>query len=266
MSAAVAAGSGPSRRILVIAADDQASSNAFRYSLEAAGYQVRTAGTGGEGLRLCGGFRPDLVLLEVELPDLSGLEVCRRIRSLPGSGQPAIVILTARAEEADRIASFQVGADDFVPKPFSLSELLLRIRARLPTRPATAPTPPPPGPAEPAKRDSLIFGPLEIDKASHRVFLLDRELNLSAQEMRLLIFLAGEPGKMHTRRDLLTGVWGYHPDATSRTLDTHIKRLRDKLGSFASMIQTAHGVGYRLTQAPERALPPDVPPGSRRRR
>ena len=82
----------------------------------------------------------------------------------------------------------------------------------------------------------------------------------------MLIFLAGEPGKMHTRRDLLTGVWGYHPDATSRTLDTHIKRLRDKLGSFASMIQTAHGVGYRLTQAPERALPPDVPPGSRRRR
>jgi DNA-binding response OmpR family regulator len=100
----------------------------------------------------------------------------------------------------------------------------------------------------------ITLGPLEIDRASHRVFLSDKEINLSVQEMRLLVHLASEPGKMHTRRDLLTAVWGYHPEAASRTLDTHVKRLRDKFGTFAIMIQTVHGVGYRLNDCiPSRA-------------
>lgn len=145
------------------------------------------------------------------------------------------------------MAGFEVGGDDFVAKPYNLGELMLRISARMPVRGPPASARPadatlPPDGALPR----IVLGPLEIDLASHRVFLSDHEINLSVQEMRLLVYLASEPGKMRTRRDLLTAVWDYHPDATSRTLDTHIKRLRDKFGPLSTMIQTVHGVGYRI--------------------
>jgi two-component system phosphate regulon response regulator PhoB len=147
------------------------------------------------------------------------------------------------------VASFEVGADDFVTKPFSIGELLLRIQARL-SNGAHAASPAPQVALDLSDDGSapgrLVLGPLRIERASHRVFLGPQEITLSAQEMRLLVFLASDPNKMRSRRELLTAVWGYHPEATSRTLDTHIKRLRDKFGAFASMIQTVHGVGYRF--------------------
>jgi two-component system phosphate regulon response regulator PhoB len=193
-------------------------------------------------------WSPDMLLLDVLLPGMSGYEVCRSIRNRKEVEQPAIIIVTALTQETDRVAGFEVGADDFVTKPFSLSELLLRIQARLHTRVIDG------GARSSQARDSaasarrtFMLGPLEIDQMSHRVYLSGIEINLSVQEMRLLSFLASEPGKMRSRREILTSVWEYHPEAESRTLDTHIKRLRDKFGALAGMIQTVHGVGYRLT-------------------
>jgi len=143
----------------------------------------------------------------------------------------------------------------------------LRISARLPARkPAAAVERAAPPPAENNSSRHLVHGPLAIDRASHRVFLNDQEINLSVQEMRLLNYLASEPDKMRSRRDLLSAVWGYHPDATSRTLDTHIKRLRDKFGPLATMIQTVHGVGYRITAPLHRAGAPSAKGQKRRRR
>jgi two-component system phosphate regulon response regulator PhoB len=233
-------------RILIIE-DDLSLSSSLYYSLEAVGYQIRIAQSGNEAMQLLLEHHPDLVLLDIELPDISGFEVCRRIRTTYRLEQPAIIFVTARTQETDRVAGFEVGADDFVSKPYSISELMLRIQARLharsPSEAVAVKANPPPD--ESIRRVRL--GPLDIDRASHRVFLNEKEINLSVQEMRLLNYLVSESGTMHTRRELLTAVWGYHPEATSRTLDTHIKRLRDKFGEFASMIQTVHGVGYRIT-------------------
>jgi two-component system phosphate regulon response regulator PhoB len=191
-------------------------------------------------------------LLDISLPDCSGFEVCRRIRASAVARQPAVVILTAKTGESDRVAGFEVGADDFVTKPFSLRELMLRIEVRLRARQG----------AELAVSDEalvpeetderLTLGLLEIDRAGHRVLLSGEEISFSAQEMRLLAYMAGSPGKMHTRRELLTEVWGYRPDVSSRTLDTHVKRIRDKFGSMAWMVQTVHGVGYRLAKSQQR--------------
>jgi two-component system, OmpR family, phosphate regulon response regulator PhoB len=253
-------------RHILLVEDDPAFSSSFCYSLEAAGYQVKLARTGEEALRMFWDQAPDLVLLDITLPDISGFEVCRRIRAHAEHQQPVIIIVSAQMQEADRVTGFEAGADDFVSKPFSLSELMLRIQARLQSRSTNKhpviETPEPQN--EPDQRIKL--GPLEIDRASHRVFLLDHEINLSVQEMRLLIYLASEPGKMHTRRDLLTAVWGYHPEATSRTLDTHIKRLRDKFGLWSTMIQTVHSVGYRITSPLEQTRILPTPTRARRRR
>lgn len=235
---------------LILVDDDESLTSPLRYTLETAGFDVSVAATGNAAMDAVVAEAPEVVLLDIMLPDLSGFEVCRRIRAAAVPSQPAILIVTAKVEESDRIAGFAAGADDFVTKPFSISELILRIRARMkprsPHEPAVTPgskaTFPPPG--------SLAIGPLIIDGASYRVFLRDKEVKLSVQEMRLLSYLASEPGRMRTRQDLLTGVWGYHPEANSRTLDTHIKRLRDKFGDLGGMIQTAYGVGYRLTPSP----------------
>jgi len=238
-------------RILVVQ-DEPSLSSSLSYILEAAGYKVQVVGTGEEALRIFPDLRPDLVLLDITLPDFSGFEVCRRIRASGVAPQPAVVILTAKTGESDRVAGFEVGADDFVTKPFSLRELMLRIEVRLRARqgvelPAVGEAPGQEGPDE-----RLTVGPLQIDQAGHRVFLAGKEISFSVQEMRLLSYMASSPGKMHTRRELLTEVWGYRPDVSSRTLDTHIKRLRDKFGAMAWMIQTVHGVGYRLAKPQQR--------------
>jgi two-component system phosphate regulon response regulator PhoB len=148
-----------------------------------------------------------------------------------------------------------------------LSELLLRIQARLHTRARSDPRALARSPnVTPNTARAFMLGPLEIDQMSHRVFLSGVEINLSVQEMRLLSFLASEPGKMRSRRDILTSVWDYHPEAESRTLDTHIKRLRDKFGPLASMLQTVHGVGYRLTLPVPLPSGPQEPAARKRRR
>ena len=252
-------------RILVVQ-DEPGLSSSLSYILEASGYKVQVVGKGEEALRILPELHPDLVLLDIILPDVSGFEVCRQIRASAVTPQPAVVILTAETGESDRVAGFEVGADDFVTKPFSLRELMLRIEVRLRgrQRPEQTAVREPPGQDGPGER--LTLGPLEIDRTGHRVFLAGKEISFSAQEMRLLSYLASSPGKMCTRKELLTEVWGYQPEVSSRTLDTHVKRLRDKFGSMAWMIQTVHGVGYRLAEPEQRGRRHDPTGAVARRR
>ena len=239
----------PLPRILVVE-DEVDISTSLSYSLKAIGYEVQVAERGEEALEKVASFRPDLVLLDVMLPDISGFDVCRRIRANTGGVQPAVIMVTAKSQELSRVAGFEVGADDYVTKPFSIRELVLRIDARLKARrPAAEPGPA----AQPADLERVKVGPLEIDRAEHRVFVNGEEIRVSPLEMRLLLFLVRTPGKMRSRKELLTEVWGYHPEVSSRTLDTHVKRIRDKFGASGDLIQTVRGVGYRLAV---RAEPP----------
>jgi two-component system phosphate regulon response regulator PhoB len=222
----------PRRNRILIVEDEVDLSSSMAYALRAHGYEAEIADRGESALRALDSFHPDLVLLDLMLPDMSGLEVCRRLRSSTGTDQPAVIIVSARAQEIDRVVGFEIGADDYVVKPFSVRELMLRIEARLKSRqsrreaPATETLP---VVVEADKR--LALGILKIDESSHRVFVEDKEVHVSALEMRVLAYLFHSPGRMRTRRELLTEVWGYHPEVSSRTVDTHIKRIRDKLAA-----------------------------------
>jgi len=230
--------------------------SSLSYSLEAAGYQVQSALDGTTALKLAAARLPDIVLLDLMLPDISGLEVCRRIRASGQMPQPIVIMVTARGEELDRVVGFEVGADDYLVKPFSVRELLLRMEARrraqsapeepeAPREPAAAPA----ASASPGK-GRIALGDLAVDPDSHQVFVCGNEVHVSALEMRLLLHLLAVPGKVRYRRELLTEVWGYHPEVSSRTLDTHVKRLRQKLADAGAYIHTVRGVGYRIVAKP----------------
>jgi len=233
-------------RVLVV--EDEADlSSSLAYALRANGYDAHVADRGDLAMGALDSFRPDLVLLDLMLPDMSGLEICRKVRSSDDSVQPAVIILSGRAQEIDRVVGFEIGADDYVTKPFSVRELMLRIEARLRMRKAASEAAS--VKLEAARDPSAAFSlrNLRVDEPSHRVFVDGSEVHVSALEMRVLVFLFRSPGHMRTRRELLTEVWGYHPEVASRTVDTHIKRLRDKLGAAADLLQTVRGVGFRLS-------------------
>jgi two-component system phosphate regulon response regulator PhoB len=239
---------GNSARVVVIE-DETDLRNLLCYNLQAWGYEARGAETGEKGLAQITQFRPEMVLLDVMLPDLSGIEVCRRIRGLPEISQPVVVMLTARGDEMDRVVGFEVGADDYMVKPFSVRELMLRMSARLKARGAD-PAPKAPAPktaSAPPVRRRLVAGSLEVDPDGHHVYVGGDEVPVSALEMRILVYLFDARGIVRTRHDLLTQVWGYQPDVNSRTVDTHVKRLRQKLGQAGALIETVRGLGYRLT-------------------
>jgi two-component system phosphate regulon response regulator PhoB len=235
-------------RVLVI--EDEADLRSLlSYNLEAWGYEVRAVESGRGGLRAFDEFTPDLVLLDLMLPDMSGIEVCRRIRAKPQTTAPIVVMLTARGDEIDRVAGFEVGADDYLVKPFSVRELMLRMSARLKARGADAPRSEeaaPPVAGDRRERRRFVLGPLEVDPDGYHVYVEGREVHVSALEMRLLIHLFESQGYVRSRKDLLTEVWGYQPDVNSRTVDAHVKRLRDKLGRAGRLIETVRGLGYRL--------------------
>jgi two-component system phosphate regulon response regulator PhoB len=211
------------------------------FNLRQQGYDVAAAESGGAALDELGPFSPDLVILDLMLPDMTGIEVCRRIRGRDRKPQPSVIMLTAKGEEIDRVVGFEVGADDYVVKPFSMRELLLRVRARLVEASTRGGTP-----AVSALPQHFSIGPLTIDGETHRVLVEGREVAVSLLEMQLLVHLAKAKGSVCSRRDLLTHVWKYSAGVTSRTVDTHVKRLRDKLGPAGSLIRTIRGVGYRL--------------------
>ena len=232
-------------RVLLV--EDEADlATSLSYNLEAAGYQVSSAMDGTAALRLATAQPPDIVLLDLMLPDISGLEVCRRIRASGQTPQPIVIMVTARGEEVDRVVGFEVGADDYLVKPFSVRELLLRMEARQRAQ-SVADEHEHVGTAGAAPGKARItIGNLEVDSDSLQVFVNGSEVHVSALEMRLLLHLLAVPGKVRYRRELLTEVWGYHPEVSSRTLDTHVKRLRQKLGEVGAYIHTVRGVGYRI--------------------
>ena len=223
-------------RILVVE-DESDLAELVAFNLRQAGHTVSTAADGHTALAEVQRHRPDLVVLDVMLPDITGVEVCRRLRRQETTQAIPVVMLTARGEEVDRVVGFEVGADDYVTKPFSPRELVLRIEAIL--RRISSPS------EEPATQN-ITVGELVIDVPGHRVEVDDEEIVLTALEFRLLLDLAKRRGRVQSRDALLERVWGYSPGIETRTVDTHVKRLREKLGSASSHIETVRGVGYRM--------------------
>ena len=225
-----------SARILVV--EDEADlAELVSYNLKQVGFEVVAVQEGNAALAQIKRQRFDLVLLDVMLPDLSGLEVCRRLRREPDTIRLPIIMLTAKGEEVDRVVGFEVGADDYVVKPFSPRELVLRVQAIL--RRTAAST-------DDGTEAAIHVGELTIDTAAHRVMVANKEVPLTALEFRLLLDLAKRRGRVQPRDTLLERVWGYSPGIESRTVDTHIKRIREKLGPAADHIETVRGVGYRF--------------------
>jgi two-component system phosphate regulon response regulator PhoB len=227
-----------SHRILVV--DDEPDITALVAShLARAGYRVSTATTGPDALRAAREERPDIVVLDLMLPGVSGYEVLRELRQRPETREVGVILLTSRREETDRIKGFSLGADDYLTKPFSPQELTLRVAALL--RRLQAPAV--------AAGSSLIEGPLIIDRASHRVTLDGEELQLTATEFKLLSMLVERRGRVQTRPQLLEAVWDAQPDIQTRTVDMHVQRLRAKLGELGDLIETVRGFGYRFRGA-----------------
>ena len=222
-------------RILII--EDEADlGSLLEYNLKADGHEAEVAHSGAAGISRAKSWKPDLVLLDLMLPDVPGGEVARLLRE--GETQrTSIIMVTARGEEVDRVKGLELGADDYVVKPFSVKELLLRVKAVL-RRQTDEP------PSEPKK---LGKGIIELDVDRHEVHVNDKEVTLTALEFRLLRTFLERPGRVQTRETLLSDVWGIDADITTRTVDTHIKRLREKLGAAGDIIETIRGVGYKLT-------------------
>jgi two-component system phosphate regulon response regulator PhoB len=224
---------------ILVVEDEADLAELVAFNLRQSGYTVATAGTGSAALAELARKRPDLVVLDLMLPDISGTEVCRRIRSEPSTQRLPIVMLTARSAEIDRVLGFEVGADDYVPKPFSPRELVLRVGAVL-----RRAAPPDDHPAETGA--GITIGHLTIDVPRHEVRVATESVPLTALEFKLLLDLASRRGRVQSRDALLERVWGYAPGIETRTVDTHVKRLREKLGRAADYIETVRGVGYRM--------------------
>ena len=221
-------------RVLVI--EDEADLAAvLEYNLKQAGLEPLLAATGGEGLRLAETELPDLVLLDLMLPDRSGNEVCRALKAQAKTRDIPVIMLTAKGEEIDRVVGFEIGAEDYVTKPFSVRELLLRLRAVL--RRA----------AGPREQPGVDRGLLRIDRAGHRVWVEGREVSLTRIEYSLLTALVDQEDRALTRAKLLDRVWGDNVNVTDRTVDTHVTRLRTKLGAAGRYVQTVRGHGYRFS-------------------
>ena len=223
--------------LILIVEDEKDLSTTLEYNLEREGYQTRAAYTGEDAITLAlKPPHPDLILLDLMLPDIPGTEVCRRLRSMPETRHIPVVMATAKGEEIDRVVGFEVGADDYVPKPFSVRELVLRIRAVLRRTQTVEP--------EPGK--DLTFGDLRVDPEAHQVWMGETEIVLTALEFKLLTTLLSRKGRVQSRKQLLDDVWGIQADVSTRTVDTHVKRLRHKLGAAGEFIETLRGVGYRF--------------------
>ncbi len=225
-----------SQKILVI--EDEADVvDMLTLNLRAAGFQVLTAEEGAAGVAKARNESPALIILDLMLPKLSGLEVCKVLKSDAATRNIPIVMLTAKAEEVDKIVGLELGADDYVTKPFSPRELLLRVNRSLRR-----------GKDKPAGAEKLAIGDLVLDHARHQVTVKKTAVELTATEFKLLALLMERRGRVQGRDRLLNDVWGYESMIDTRTVDTHVRRLREKLGSLASYIETVRGVGYRIAE------------------
>ena len=222
------------KRVLVIE-DEPDLRSTLEFNLKSENYKVTTASDGASALAEISKNIPDLILLDLMLPDMSGLEICKKIRGESFSDQVSIIMLTAKGEEVDRVVGFELGADDYVVKPFSVRELMLRVSSILKRSKEKA-----------SNDEKIVIGDIEINLASHRVFISGIEVELTAKEFELLKYLTERNGRIQTRELLLEHVWGYNNSVTTRTVDTHIKRLRSKIGEVGTRIETVRGVGYRF--------------------
>jgi len=222
------------QRILIIE-DERDLAELLAFNLQQAGFTTTQAHDGAAGLTEALTHPPDLVVLDLMLPGLLGTEVCRRLRQERATAGVPVLMLTARGEESDRVTGFEVGADDYVVKPFSVKEVVLRVKALLRR-----------GGDSPASGAILQIGPLAIDVERHRVCVEGGEIELTTLEYKLLLTLAERRGRVQTRDGLLQDVWGYHYAGDTRTVDTHITRLRTKLGNAGGLIRTLRGFGYKL--------------------
>ncbi len=222
------------QRILVI--DDEPDVvELIAFNLRGAGFEVITAEGGAEGLRKARTSELALILLDLMLPEIDGLEVCKLLRRDPATEHIPIIMVTAKAGEIDRVIGLELGADDYVTKPFSVRELVLRVRALLRRL----------APLQ-EQGEQLDFGGLHMDIARHQVSVNGTVVDLTITEFNLLVLLAGRRGRVQSRETLLREVWDYENEVDSRTVDTHMRRLREKLGDTARFLETVRGVGYRF--------------------
>jgi two-component system, OmpR family, phosphate regulon response regulator PhoB len=223
-----------SRRKILIIEDETDVADLLTLNFRKAGFRVSTTANGASGLQQARDDRPDFIILDLMLPKMSGLEVCRILKSDTATSQIPILMLTAKAEEVDRIVGLEFGADDYVTKPFSPREIVLRIRAIL--RRGETPD------------ESLKAGPISIDAARHEVRVNGKPVHLTSLEFKLLRTLMQRHGRVQDRDRLLNEVWGYESVIDTRTVDTHVRRLREKLGKAGDAIETVRGFGYRLRE------------------
>jgi len=225
---------------ILVVEDEEDIVDLIQYHLKQSGFSVITALDGPSGLELARKKRPGLVILDLMLPGMDGKDVCRALKSNALTQSIPILMLTAKTEEVDRVIGFELGADDYVTKPFSPRELVLRVKAILRRREA------------PAKREKTIqISDLLIDIDRHQVSLKKKPVQLTSTEFKLLVELVSNRGRVQTRERLLDKVWGYTYEGYGRTVDTHIRRLREKLGSLGDFIETIRGVGYRFREEQE---------------
>jgi two-component system phosphate regulon response regulator PhoB len=207
------------------------------FNLRNAGFEVVTAENGQEALAKCRQAPPDLMVLDIMLPEIDGLEVCKLLRRNPETAHLPIIMLSAKAEEIDRVLGLEIGADDYLTKPFSPRELVLRVKKLLERR------------QEPNQSgDHYEVGPLVLDIDKHSVKLQNQALELTATEFKLLTVLVQRRGRVQTRDQLLRDVWDYDQMVDTRTVDTHVRRLREKMGPAASYLETVRSVGYRISE------------------
>jgi DNA-binding response OmpR family regulator len=209
----------------------------LEFNLKKAGFDVLTAADGAQALKKARSVQPDLMVLDLMMPEIDGLEVCKILRRDPATARIPIIMLTAKAAEVDRIVGLELGADDYVTKPFSPRELVLRMNKVLRR-----------GQAEQAEPDTFHFGQLLIDTPRHLVQWRGKSVELTNTEFKLLALLAKRCGRVQSREHLLRDVWEYNTLVDTRTVDTHMRRLRDKLGRAAKHLETVRGVGYRFVE------------------
>ena len=228
-------------KILIIEDEPDIRRN-LEYNLGREGFKASSVGSIDEANEKLKSKKFDLILLDLMLPDGSGLDLCKKIKSNSETEATPIIILTAKDDEVDKVVGFELGADDYVTKPFSVKELILRVKAIL-KRSDTK--------TKEVVEVERQFGDLKIDVNSHEVHVDSQLIELTALEFRLLKELVDKRGRVQSRDQLLSEVWGYNAEVTTRTVDTHIKRLREKLGSMGKYVQTIRGVGYKFSRTPD---------------
>jgi two-component system phosphate regulon response regulator PhoB len=222
-------------RVLVVE-DEPDVAEVLSYNLRSAGFEAIIAATGREAISLSEANHPEIILLDLMLPDISGMQVCRMLKSNPSTKEIPVVIVSARSDEIDRVVGFEVGADDYVVKPYSTRELLLRIRRSLERHRVDR-----------RDNDVLRSGLIKMELGSHRVWVAEEPVELRVTEFKLLQCLCQHVSRVLTRERLREMVWGGGSTVALRTVDAHVKRLRDRLGAAGNQVETVRGVGYRMT-------------------